>query len=166
MNKFIKKMFGIEKIEAARTQAEAEADAAKKLAEQQLQEVVNATAEAERQQTIAEANAEAAKEAERLSKLSPKEIATEKKEPWVAVLDTHVNMDNLRNGFLELDWNEYFVVQLKSAGYIGATDEEVVDQWFSELCRNLGGEEGIDMTRRGAGYVNRALRDDGLTEIG
>ena len=30
-------------------------------------------------------------------KKSPKEIATEKKEPWVAVLDTHINKDNVRN---------------------------------------------------------------------
>ena len=96
---------------------------------------------------------------------TPKEIATEAKEPWVAVMDTHVNKDNLRNGFFELDWNEYFVVQLRSAGYTGDTDEEVVDQWFTELCRNVGGEEGVDMSRRGAGYVNRALRDDGKTEV-
>jgi hypothetical protein len=48
-----------------------------------------------------------------------KEIATENKEPWVAVLDTHVNKDNIRNGFFELDWNEYFVLQLKANGYQG-----------------------------------------------
>ena len=94
-----------------------------------------------------------------------KELATEKKEPWVAVLETHVNKDNVRNGFFELDWNEYFIVQLRGAGYLGDSDEDIVDQWFNELCRNVGGEEGVDMSRRGAGYVNRALRDDGLTEV-
>ena len=52
----------------------------------------------------------------KLVKKTPKEIATEKKEPWVAVLDTHVNKDNIRNGFFELDWNEYFVLQLKANG--------------------------------------------------
>ena len=30
--------------------------------------------------------------------LSPKDQATANKEPWVAVLDTHVNKDNIRNG--------------------------------------------------------------------
>jgi len=104
-------------------------------------------------------------ETERLAKLSPKEIATENKEPWVGVLQTHVAKDDLKNGFFELDWNEYFIVQLKSAGYPGTTDEEVVDIWFQELCRNIGAEEGVDMTRRGSGYVNRALRDDGMTEV-
>ena len=97
---------------------------------------------------------------------TPKEIATENKEPWVAVMNTHVNKDNIRNGFFELDWNEYFVLQLRTAGYAGSTDEEIVDAWFSELCRNLGGEAGIDMNGRGAGFVDRALRDDGRTEIG
>jgi len=99
-------------------------------------------------------------------KKTPKEIATENKEPWVAVMNTHVNKDNIRNGFFELDWNEYFVLQLRTAGYVGSTDEEIVDAWFSELCRNLGGEAGIDMNGRGAGFVDRALRDDGRTEIG
>lgn len=147
MNKFIEKLFGIDKIRAKTEESLKAAEAATKLAEE------------------AALAAERAKEAERIAKLTPKEKATEAKEPWVEVLQTHVNKDNIRNGFFELDWNEYFVLQLRSAGYIGATDEEIVDQWFSELCRNLGAEEGIDMSRRGSGYVNRALRDDGKTEV-
>ena len=95
-----------------------------------------------------------------------KEIATEKKEPWVAVLTTHVNKDNIRNGFFELDWNEYFVLQLRTAGYTGDTDEAIVDAWFSELCRNVGAEEEVDMSRRGSGYINVNNLGDGRTEIG
>ena len=98
-------------------------------------------------------------------KLSPKEQATANKEPWVAVLDTHVNKENIRNGFFELDWNEYFVVQLRSAGYNGESDEAIVDQWFSELCRNVGAEEGVNMDRRGAGYINVNNLGNGRTEV-
>ena len=98
-------------------------------------------------------------------KLTPKEQATANKEPWIAVLDTHVNKDNIRNGFFELDWNEYFVVQLRSAGYNGETDEIIVDQWFSELCRNVGAEEGVNMDRRGAGYINVNNLGNGRTEV-
>lgn len=148
MKTVIKKIFGIDKIEA---------------------EVIEATQQklkAEADAAAALKAAEEAKEAERLARLTPKELATEKKEPWVAVLDTHVNKDNIRNGFFELDWNEYFVLSLREAGYIGETEEEVVDQWFQELCRNVGSEANINMDRRGSGYVNRALRDDGRTEIG
>ena len=99
------------------------------------------------------------------TKLTPKEIATEKKEPWVAVLDTHVNPDNIRNGFFELDWNEYFVLQLRTAGYTGDSDEAVVDLWFGELCRNIGAEEDVDMSRRGAGYINVNNLGNGRTEV-
>lgn len=140
MNKIIKKIFGIDKIEAA-------------------------TEKATRERLEAEHAAKQAKEEERLAKLTPKELATENKEPYVAVLDTHVNKDNIRNGFLELDWNEYFIVQLKGAGYTGDTDEAIVDQWFQELCRNIGAETGVDMERRGSGYINVNPLGNGRTEI-
>jgi len=54
-------------------------------------------------------------------------------------LNTHVNKDNIRNGFFELDWNEQFVLQLKQEGYgaDGDPDEEIVDRWFRELCANV-----------------------------
>jgi len=71
--------------------------------------------------------------------LSDKEKATRKKEPWVGVLNTHVNKENVRNGFFELDWNKYFIVQLINEGY-GTNDdpeEEIVDRWFRELCANV-----------------------------
>jgi hypothetical protein len=148
MNKYIEKLFGIDKIKAETEASIRAAEQAKKEAEEAI------------------AAAEAAKETERLAKLTPKELATERKEPWIAVLDTHVNKDNLRNGFFELDWNEYFVLSLREAGYIGETEEDVVDQWFQELCRNVGSEANINMERRGSGFVNRALREDGRTEIG
>ena len=56
-----------------------------------------------------------------------KEIATQKGEPWVSVLDTKVNIENPRNGFFELDWNEPFIAMLRANGFQGATDEEIVD---------------------------------------
>jgi hypothetical protein len=94
-----------------------------------------------------------------------KTAATLKKEPWVSVLDTHVNPENPRNGFFELDWNEYFVLMLTKNGYRGTTEEEIVDQWFQDLCREIGAEDDINMERRGSGFVTRALREDGKVEI-
>lgn len=72
---------------------------------------------------------------------TPKEIATEKREPWVAVLDTSINPRDPRNGFFELDWNEYFIDQLRFAGYKGATDEDLVDRWFRDLCLSVAAED-------------------------
>jgi pyruvate/2-oxoglutarate dehydrogenase complex dihydrolipoamide acyltransferase (E2) component len=155
---FLEKITGIDKIKA-----QAVEDAAKALAI--AREAEAAAKEAQQLQEEAEMAAKRAAEEERITKLSPKERATEKKEPWVAVLETHVNQENVKNGFFELDWNEYFVLQLKQQGYQGSNEEEIVDQWFQELCRNVGAEAGVDMERRGSGYINRALRDDGLTEV-
>jgi hypothetical protein len=72
-------------------------------------------------------------------KSDPKTLATRKKEAWVGVLDTHVNESDIRNGFFELDWNEYFIVQLINEGYGTKDDpeEEIVDRWFRELCANV-----------------------------
>ncbi len=109
--------------------------------------------EQERAEALARA-AEAA-EKEELAKLSPKERASKKGEPWVAVLETHVNKDNIRNGFFELDWNEQFILQLKQWGYgfEGDPEEEIVDRWFKDLCRDMLAEDGLD-TNRQAGYIN------------
>ena len=71
----------------------------------------------------------------------------------------------MRNGFFELDWNEYFVLQLRSAGYTGETDEAIVDKWFQELCRGVGAEEGVDMERRGSGFVNVNNLGNGKVEV-
>ena len=121
MRKFVEKLFGIDKIKAEAESAVKAAEESKKIAEE------------------AAIAAERAREAEELAKLTPKDRATRKKEPWVGVLNTHVNKDNIRNGFFELDWNEYFVLQLKQEGYgaDGDLDEEIVDRWFRELCANV-----------------------------
>jgi hypothetical protein len=141
IKKLFEKITGIDKIRAS-SQAEAEA-------------AVKAAEEAAAIAKLALDAAEAATKAEALAKMTPKERATAKGEPWVAVLDTHVNKDNVRNGFFELDWNEFFVLQLKQAGYgfDGDPDEEIVDRWFRDLARTMLGEEGQDTTR-GAGYIN------------
>ena len=114
-------MLGLDKLEASIQKAEAD-----------LKEANERVAEAEKASKVAQ-------EQEELAKLSPKDRATRKKEPWVGVLNTHVNKDNIRNGFFELDWNEYFVLQLKNDGYgvEGDPDEEIVDRWFRELCANV-----------------------------
>jgi hypothetical protein len=121
MNKWIEKLFGIDKI-----RAEAERS-------------ISIAAQASETAKVATEAAERATEAEAQAKLSPKERATRRKEPWVGVLETHVNKDNVRNGFFELDWNDLFVLKLKQEGYgeDGDKDEEIVDRWFRELCANV-----------------------------
>lgn len=120
--------------------------------------------EKERAESLARASEAQAKE--ELAKLTPKERATKKGEPWVAVLDTKVNKDNIRNGFFELDWNDEFIVQLKRAGYgyDGDPDEEIVDRWFRDLARNILADEGQDVSRN-AGYINVTKIAGGKAEV-
>ncbi len=126
------KLTGIDKVKA---QAAAETAESLKLA----QEARLALEEANRLREESEAAAKKAAEEEELAKLSPKDRSTRKKEPWVGVLQTHVNKENIRNGFFELDWNEYFVLKLRQEGYgeEGDPEEEIVDRWFRELCANV-----------------------------
>ena len=90
--------------------------------------------------------------------------ATKKGEPWVAVLDTQVNPDNIRNGFFELDWNNEFIEQLVDAGYSGETNEQIVDAWFRTIVSQMLEEEGQD-PKRDAGYINVVPIDKGKSEI-
>jgi hypothetical protein len=107
-----------------------------------------------------------AKQEEAQAKLTPKERATARGEPWVDVLETHVNKDNIRNGFFELDWNQEFITQLKQAGYGFDEDpeEEIVDRWFRDLARNMLSEDGLD-TSRGAGYINVSRLPNGRAQV-
>jgi len=141
MKDFFKRLVGLDKLEA------------EKLA---LQEA--------RDKAIAETVL--AQQKEEQAKMTPKERATAKGEPWVSVLDTHVNKDNIKNGFFELDWNDLFIVQLKQAGYgfDGDPDEEIVDRWFRDIVRNMLAEEGMDTTR-GAGYINVVPISQGKSEV-
>ena len=79
---------------------------------------------------------EAPKE-ERKPKKTAKEIATEKNEPYVAILGLDVDPENLNAGAFELDWNEKFIMNLIRAGYQGKTDADIVDLWFQNVCRNV-----------------------------
>jgi hypothetical protein len=141
MKQLIKKLFGIDKLEAEKTQA---------------QEAL----------ALAQAETTKAQELEAQAKMTPKDRANAKGEPWVAVLDTHVNKENVRNGFFELDWNDQFVLQLKQAGYgfDGDPDEEIVDRWFRDLASNMLVEEG-QSPARGAGYINVSRLPNGKAQV-
>jgi hypothetical protein len=82
------------------------------------------------------AHAEEKKRGKKLAK-SEKELATERGEPYVAILGMDVDPENIHAGSFELDWNEKFVANLIRAGYVGKTDADVVDQWFQNVCRHV-----------------------------
>lgn len=73
-------------------------------------------------------------------KKTDKELATEKGEPYVAILSMDINPDNLHEGAFELEWNDKFIANLVRAGYQMKPNEPedvVVDRWFQNVCRHV-----------------------------
>ena len=64
----------------------------------------------------------------------------ESDEPWVNVVNTEFDTGNPKQGFMELEWNKAFINFLREHGYTGNTDEDLVDKWFTDLCKNIGGQ--------------------------
>lgn len=64
-------------------------------------------------------------------------------EPFVRVVEVQLDKNNPGEGYFELDWNKVFVRRLMEAGYSGATEEEIVDAWFTALCRNIADSDSV-----------------------
>ena len=92
-----------------------------------------------------------------------KTVATLDNEPYIKVLQVDFETENPNVGSFELDWNEEFINLLASSGYVGGTDEQVIDQWFNDVCRNILTEEFEEKA-----FVSNApveiKREDGKTE--
>lgn len=72
--------------------------------------------------------------------LSEKEKATQAGEPYVNILSMDINPEDINSGTFELDWNDKFVINLIKAGYKikkEDTDADIVDRWFTQVCRNV-----------------------------
>lgn len=155
MKNWIKRITGIEELERA-----AEEAAQRRIAEEERIAALQ-------EKTLEEfEKAKAAEEKAELARMTPKERATKKGEPWINVLDVKVNQDNIRNGFFELDWNEYFIKELIFNGYGTEADpeEEIVDRWFRDVVYQMLAQEGLD-TSRGAGYISVTPIDKGKSEV-
>ena len=84
--------------------------------------------------------AEPKTEAPKVKKKSEKDLATERGEPYVAILSMEIDPENMQQGAFELDWNDKFVSNLIRAGYQMSakdTDADIVDRWFTAVCRNI-----------------------------
>ena len=71
---------------------------------------------------------------------SAKDLATERGEPYVAIVSMDVDPENIHQGSFELDWNEKFVANLVRAGYMmnkDDTDSDIIDRWFQNVCRHV-----------------------------
>lgn len=126
-------------------------------------EILNAKVEIEKQKQSKPKKPRAPKKEK-----SPKEVATEKGEPYISVVAVDLDNKNLGNGSFELDWNDRFIKDLRAAGYPGKTDEDVVDLWFRDICRNILAETYEQEVAKNADnvrYINRKPGNNGRTEV-
>lgn len=63
--------------------------------------------------------------------------ATNRREPYIEIVTMEVDYNNLNNGSVEFEWNTLWTDQLIRAGYKGKTDADLVDQWYTNICRNV-----------------------------
>jgi len=99
-----------------------------------------------------------------------KQLATERGEPWVAILSMDIDPNNLHQGAFELDWNDKFIFNLIRAGYQlkkEDTDAEIVDRWFQNVCRHVVMEtyEQEEAMKKSGIYVRSTDLGDGRTEV-
>ena len=85
-----------------------------------------------------------------------------KQEPSVKVVNFEFNPNDPKLGSIELDWNKEFVDLLRLNGYLGLTDEDVVNRWLSDVCRNIAASDLQDDNVR---YIQRKDLGDGKTEV-
>ena len=98
---------------------------------------------------------------------SKKDIATANGEPYVEVITLEVDAENPSQGAFELEWNDLFVAELKKNGYRGPSDEDIVDIWFQQICKNiaLSQWETFDDDSRQRSMVTKTSIGDGKTEV-
>jgi hypothetical protein len=101
------------------------------------------------------------------SKKTPKELATERGEPYIAILSMDVDPNDINSGAFEFDWNEKFIANLARAGYQGKTDADLVDQWFQSVCRNVVLEtyEQMEAINNSSRYTQSRDIGDGRREV-
>lgn len=160
IKKFFKKVTGIEKVEREKAQALAEAAEIKRQAEEEALRAIQEAEEAK------EKAIQAAYE-EKLARMSPKERATELGEPFIEVSKVHLDPNKMNGGYLEFDWNELFIVNLRANGYgaSGDREEEIVDRWYRDICYNVAAEMDIDTDERMYGYINVKPLADNKSEV-
>lgn len=73
-----------------------------------------------------------------------KALADIKKEPWVAMPDINWDPTDPSRSYFELDYNDHFVNFLIANKYMGATSDEVVEKWLTEVCRSVAAEMAMD----------------------
>lgn len=96
-----------------------------------------------------------------------KTVANLRNEPWVGIIDQGFKPEEGLNGvYFEFDWNPQWVEFLQKNGYHGKTEEEIVEQWFSHVCRVQTEDTPVEdapVPFNSGRVINRVRGNDGRT---
>jgi len=81
-----------------------------------------------------------------------KQSATLRQEPWIGIIDQGFDQSQGIDGvFFEMDWNSYWIEFLHLHGYVGHTEEQIVEQWFTDVCKSSTDNDANVSVRRDHG---------------
>ena len=63
-----------------------------------------------------------------------------------------------------LNQTNQFIEELLDAGYVGETNEQIVDSWFRTIAMQILGDEGLE-TAREMGYINVVPMEKGKSSV-
>jgi hypothetical protein len=99
---------------------------------------------------------------------SAKQIATEKGEPYFEILSMDINPDDINSGAFEFDWNDKMIADLVRHGYMMSskdTDADIIDRWFTAVCRNVVLETAEQYEAMNNRVVKTRDMGDGRSEV-
>lgn len=69
-----------------------------------------------------------------------KRRATLLEQPWIGLLGAKFDLNEGVDGvYFEFDWNDFWITFLRLNGYTGESEQQVVDNWFTDVCRSQAG---------------------------
>lgn len=67
-----------------------------------------------------------------------KSVANLTQQPWIDLISHGYDSELGINGvYFEFDWNDRWIAFLKSNGYNGNTEEDIIQFWFTDICKAM-----------------------------
>lgn len=81
-------------------------------------------------------------------------------EPYFSIISEKYDDGKIE---FELDWNDIFIKKLKDEGMVGYTEQQMVDQYFKEICKQIAEEEEIfDYQEQFGPTIEREDKKEGI----
>lgn len=72
-----------------------------------------------------------------------KDLYTLEGKPFIELIEGKYTKDDYGSGRLafEFEWNQLFILELKKNGYAGMSPDEIVNNWFVDICYQIADTE-------------------------